>query len=98
MGARQFRFSSTTLGSFLTLPRWSRNAFSSNGIDYKESGLGLACDAYTFKRVTDNKTEVVVLGPAGGNPHGMDEYVDLDTFFDLIKIMVLTAIDYCGTE
>jgi acetylornithine deacetylase/succinyl-diaminopimelate desuccinylase-like protein len=48
--------------------------------------------------VTDNKTEVVVLGPAGGNPHGMDEYVDLDTFFDLIKIMVLTAIDYCGTE
>jgi LmbE family N-acetylglucosaminyl deacetylase len=28
--------------------------------------------------------------------HGMDEYVDVKDLLNIIKIMVLTAIDYCG--
>jgi acetylornithine deacetylase len=60
----------------------------------KEGGLPLACDAFSFKKVS--KTDVVVFGPVGKNYHGMDEYVVLDSVLKLIKIMVLTAIDFCG--
>lgn len=71
-----------------------RNAYKDLGLPYKEKGLGLAMDAYAFKEASD--TEVVVIGPKGANPHGMDEYVEMDSVFDLIRVMVLTAIDYCG--
>ena len=71
-----------------------RKAYNSLNIDYKEQGLGIACDAFAFKGTS--KTDVVVLGPVGENPHGIDEYVEIDSIFKLIKIMVLTAIDYCN--
>ena len=64
------------------------------GIPYRQEGLGLTCDAFTFKPV--GNTEVVVFGPRGGNIHGIDEYVEVESVFDLIRVMVCTAIDYCG--
>lgn len=70
-----------------------RKAYKDIGINCIEKGLGLAMDAYAFKKVSG--TDVVVIGPRGANPHGIDEYVEIDSIFDLIKIMVLTAIDYC---
>jgi len=71
-----------------------KKAHQELGLRYNEGGLGFACDAFAFKKV--GNTEVVVLGPSGENPHGMDEYVDVKDILELIKIMVLTAIDYCG--
>lgn len=71
-----------------------RNVYNSLNIDYKECGLGLACDAFAYKGVSN--TDVVVLGPKGENPHGIDECVEIDSIFKLIKIMVLTAIEYCS--
>ena len=56
--------------------------------------LNSSCDAFAFKKA-GNK-EVVVLGPRGENLHGMDEYVEVNDIMELIKIMVLAAIDYCG--
>ena len=38
------------------------------------------------------------MGPKGKNPHGIDEYVEVDSVLQLIKIMVLTAIDYCSSN
>ncbi len=71
-----------------------RKAYSELGLKYTERGLGIACDAFAFRGTCN--TDVVVLGPEGGNAHGTDEWVNIKSFFDLIKIMVLTAIDYCG--
>ena len=71
-----------------------RNSYKKLGIRYTEKGIPYATDAFAFKKVS--KTEVVVLGPAGGNPHGIDEYVDIESVFKLIKIMVFTALDFCS--
>jgi acetylornithine deacetylase len=71
-----------------------KKAHEELGLNYNEDGLGFACDAFAFKKA--GNTEVVVLGPRGANPHGMDEYVKVKDILELIKIMVLTAIDYCG--
>jgi acetylornithine deacetylase/succinyl-diaminopimelate desuccinylase-like protein len=50
-------------------------------------------DAFTFKET--GKTEVAVIGPKGSNLHGIDEYVEIDSFFKLIKLMVFSAANYC---
>lgn len=71
-----------------------KKAYSELGLKYYESGLGFSCDAFAFKKTS--KTNIVVLGPEGGNAHGIDEWVDIKSFFDLLKIMVLTAVDYCS--
>ena len=70
-----------------------KNAHHLLNLKYKPGPLNFACDAFAFKEVSN--TEVIVIGPRGGNLHGMDEWVDVNDFFNLIKIMVLTAIDYC---
>jgi acetylornithine deacetylase len=71
-----------------------RNSYRTLGLSYKQSGLGIASDAFAFRET--GKTDVVVLGPEGGNAHGIDEWVDIKSIFNVLKILVLTAIDYCG--
>ncbi len=71
-----------------------KKAYDILDLDYIEEGIPYATDAFAFRKVS--KTDVVILGPVGANPHGIDEYVDLKSVFKLIKIMVLTAIDYCS--
>jgi len=71
-----------------------RKSFLNISRDYNECGLGVACDAFAFKKV--GNTEVVIIGPKGENPHGMDENVDIKDVLDLIRILVLTAVDYCS--
>jgi len=70
-----------------------KRAYKDLSLNYEEKGLGFACDAYAYKGACN--TEVVIIGPAGENPHGMNEYVEIDSVLKLIKIMVLTAVDYC---
>jgi acetylornithine deacetylase len=71
-----------------------RKAYKKLNLKYQQKGLGLAMDAFGFKEASN--TDVVVIGPKGANPHGVDEYVEMDSVYNIIKIMVLTAIDYCG--
>jgi hypothetical protein len=39
---------------------------------------------------------MAILGPSGANLHGTDEYVEVESVLSLVKIMVLTAVDFCG--
>jgi acetylornithine deacetylase len=71
-----------------------QDVYSRLNMPFKEAALSLPCDAFAFPGVSN--TEVIVLGPKGSNYHGIDEYVEIDSLFELIKIMVLTAIEYCG--
>ena len=70
-----------------------REAYKLSGIKCEEGGVPFAMDAFAFREVC--KTEVVVIGPKGSNLHGIDEYVEIDSFFKLIKLMVLSAANYC---
>ncbi len=71
-----------------------RAAFAATGLEYRARGLDLACDAFIFQRAVQH-CDVVVMGPSGGNPHGNDEYVELDSVFSLLRILVLSAASYC---
>ena len=71
-----------------------RQAYGALGLECREKGIPFATDAFAFRK--SSKTEVAIIGPSGRNPHGIDEYVDLKSVLDLIRIMVLTALDYCG--
>lgn len=35
-------------------------------------------------------------GPVAGNIHGIDEYVDLPSVIDVVKIIAVTTLDWCG--
>ena len=69
-------------------------AYKGLGLKYQEKAVSYPCDAFAFKEVSG--TEVVVIGPVGSNFHGIDEYVEIDSVLNLIKIMTLSAINYCG--
>jgi acetylornithine deacetylase len=71
-----------------------RRSYQRLGLEYKEAGIPFATDVYSFKKVSN--TDVAIIGPRGGNVHGIDEYVEIESVFDLIKMMVLTAIDFCS--
>lgn len=71
-----------------------RRSYKTLGMKYEQSGLGIASDAFAFKEASN--TDVVILGPKGGNAHGIDEWVEIESLLDTLKILVLTAIDYCG--
>ena len=38
----------------------------------------------------------VVFGPRGGRPHGVDEYVDVESVVECTKVLALAAVEYCG--
>lgn len=71
-----------------------QKAHKKAGVPYIENNPFMICDAEAFKDISN--TEVAIIGPAGDNFHGIDEYVEIDSIFKLIKIMVLTAINYCN--
>jgi acetylornithine deacetylase len=71
-----------------------RKAYGQLGLECVEKGIPFATDAFSYRKVS--KTDVAVIGPAGRNPHGTDEYVEVESVLSLIRLMVLTALDYCG--
>jgi acetylornithine deacetylase len=71
-----------------------RRAYEQAGLPCEEKGIPFATDAFCFRKVS--RTDVAIIGPAGRNPHGVDEYVEIESVFSLIRLMVLTALDYCG--
>jgi acetylornithine deacetylase len=71
-----------------------RRAYGELGLEHREQGIPFATDAYAFRKCSN--TEVAIIGPRGSNPHGVDEYVEVQSVLDLIRIMVLTAAEFCG--
>jgi acetylornithine deacetylase len=71
-----------------------RSAYGQLGLEYREQGIPFATDAYAFRKCSE--TEVAIIGPRGSNPHGVDEYVEVDSVLDLVRVMALTALDFCA--
>jgi acetylornithine deacetylase/succinyl-diaminopimelate desuccinylase-like protein len=71
-----------------------RRAYLELGLPHREKGIPFATDAFAFRK--SSRTDVAVVGPVGANPHGVDEYVEVESIFSLLRLMVLTAIDFCG--
>jgi acetylornithine deacetylase len=71
-----------------------RKAYGQLGLEHRERGIPFATDAYAFRQCA--KTDVAVIGPEGANPHGSDEYVEVASVLALLKIMVLSALDFCA--
>jgi acetylornithine deacetylase len=63
------------------------------GLPHTQKGIPFSTDAFVFRKAA--KTDVAIIGPVGERLHGADEYVDVQSILSLIRIMVLTAIDYC---
>jgi acetylornithine deacetylase len=66
------------------------------GIDPEDRGIPMFCD---FRFLTNYAgTPQIMIGPKAGLLHGFDEWVDLEEFFDTIKIVSLTIAEWCGVE
>jgi acetylornithine deacetylase len=70
------------------------NAESVTGqaVDYR-GGLG-GNDERFYNRYYDIPTPSI--GPKGGNGHGADEYVEIDSLVETAKVMAGVAMDWCG--
>ncbi len=42
------------------------------------------------------KSPTVLWGPAGGMIHSVDEFVEIDQLVEMLKIVLVTAVDWCG--
>jgi acetylornithine deacetylase len=71
-----------------------RRAYGQLGLEHQEQGIPFASDAYAFRKCA--RTDVAIIGPDGANPHGIDEYVEVDSVLSVLNIMVLTALDFCA--
>jgi acetylornithine deacetylase len=71
-----------------------RAAYAQLGLPHVEKGIPFATDAFVFRKCS--RTEVALVGPVGANPHGIDEYVEVQSVLSLVRIMVMTAIDFCA--
>lgn len=71
-----------------------RRAYARLGLEHREKGIPFATDAFTFRKCSS--TEVAIIGPSGSNPHGVDEYVEVQSVLELVKVMALSAAEYCA--
>ncbi|GAA3404491.1 M20 family metallopeptidase [Paenibacillus hodogayensis] len=59
-------------------------------------GSPFACDGFMFN--LHSPTPALVLGPSGSNAHAADEYMELDSYYKLIRWFAEIMVDWCGTE
>lgn len=57
-------------------------------------GAKFACDAFIFTNYFSIPT--VIFGPKGGNAHGPDEWVDINSIFDFMTVMLATILKWCN--
>jgi acetylornithine deacetylase len=67
-------------------------AVTGSPVSYR-GGLG-GNDERFYNRYYDIPTPSV--GPSGGNGHGADEYVEIDSLVETAKVMAGVAMDWCG--
>jgi acetylornithine deacetylase len=61
-----------------------------------EQGSPFACDGFMFNLYSP--TPALILGPSGANAHASDEYLDLDSYYKLIRWYAEIMADWCGLE
>ncbi len=59
-------------------------------------GLDAPSDMYIFQRCFN--TPALMWGPAGGNAHQADEYVDVDSLFDATRVLLRFVSAWCELE
>ncbi|WP_052947579.1 M20/M25/M40 family metallo-hydrolase [Aneurinibacillus tyrosinisolvens] len=57
-------------------------------------GAPFACDSFMFNLYSH--TPAIIWGPKGGNAHAPDEYIEIEDFFNLVKMYALTIVEWCG--
>jgi acetylornithine deacetylase len=57
-------------------------------------GAPFACDGFMFN--LHSPTPALVLGPSGGNAHAPDEFLDLESYLQLIRWYAEIAVEWCG--
>lgn len=96
--------------SFLTGTEMRKDAFTEEflntvaaagkkvlGDEFPEpTGSPFACDGFIFNRYSD--TPALILGPKGENAHGADEYMDLQSYEELICWYAELIVDWCGIK
>ena len=58
-------------------------------------GIEGPCDMFVFHQFG---IPAVLWGPCGGNTHGADEYVELDSALAAAKALLLFVCRWCGVE
>jgi acetylornithine deacetylase len=58
------------------------------------TGAPFACDLYALQQIFG--MPALVFGPHGGNAHGADEYLDLDSLLAFWESLLLFVMDWCG--
>ncbi len=59
-------------------------------------GAPYQCDMWALHRTFN--MPAVVFGPAGGNSHAADEYVDLQSIFAFVESLLLFILEWCGVD
>jgi len=60
------------------------------------TGAPYQCDMWALHR--DFNMPAVVFGPAGGNSHAADEWVDLESVFAFAESLLLFILEWCGVD
>jgi acetylornithine deacetylase len=70
-----------------------RAAADAIGSPIAVTGSPYPCDLFVFHHFG---IPAVVFGPAGGNGHGSDEYVEIDSLRQVLRMLLLTIVRFCG--
>lgn len=63
------------------------------GISPVYQGFVAVCDVAWY---VGRNIPGVIYGPVGAQPHGPDEYVELDSLFEVTKVLILSALKWYG--
>jgi acetylornithine deacetylase len=58
------------------------------------TGAPYPCDLFAIQQ--DFGTPAVVFGPAGGNAHTADEYIDVESAVAFVRTLALFIARWCG--
>ncbi|HEX7361820.1 MAG TPA: M20/M25/M40 family metallo-hydrolase [Bryobacteraceae bacterium] len=65
------------------------------GVNPPIAGIEGPCDLFIFHRFG---IPAALWGPSGGNTHGPDEYVEIDSMIAAAKTLLLFTAEWCGTR
>ena len=69
-------------------------ARAATGRDVAVTGAPYPCDLFAIQQ--DFSTPAVVFGPAGGNAHTADEYIDVESAVAFVRTLALFITRWCG--
>jgi len=78
------------------LVREFAQAAASLGLQARVEGMDAPSDMYVFQRCFD--IPALMWGPAGGNAHQADEFVELDSLREATRVLLRFVCLWCGIE